>query len=446
MPTSPISNRRSLRAPLVLPPLAWAVARLVLAGVVLAGVVFAGGGVARAEPLSLEAYVARAAVGLEARATAARVGIAEAEVEATGLWPNPSAEVFRQQNAEGVRAGESQDQLVLSLPLAVSGRLGLLRDAAAKDADAARHRAAAALGRLRHRATAAFLDVVALRRRAAAEREVLQALEPIEGAIAAREKAGEAAGWERVRIELERRRVEDALAAVEVDAARALARAQALLGDGAATVDQGGIDLADLDFTRPLAAAVAARDVEALREARALCAEVDAARLADEAGGRGLIPEPVLFGGPMLLDLGRPQTGVGFEVGVEVPLPTFDRGQGVQARARARRVAVEAELRAFVHTARVELAAARREVELRVERARQHDAQVLARATELRAITLAAYERGGAELLLLVDAERAQREAMSTSVALHVAGRLAENDLLLLSGAYDDPLPGSTSP
>lgn len=436
MPASPIANRSARRSPLVLPPLAWGVARVVTAWGVIAWA-----GVARAETLSLEAYLARAADGLEARAAAARVGIAEAEVEATGLWPNPSAEVFRQQNAEGVRAGESQDQLVLSLPLAVSGRLGLLRDAAAKDAAAARHRAVASLGRLRHRATAAFLDVVALRRQAAAEREVLRALAPMEAAISAREKAGEAAGWERVRIELERRRVEDALAAVEVDAARALARAQALLGDGAA-----GVDLADLDVTRPLAAPAVARDVESLQEARALGAEVEAARLADEAGGRGLIPEPVLFGGPMLLDLGRPETGVGFEVGVEIPFPTFDRGQGVQARARARRAAVEAEMRAFVHAARLELAAARREVELRVERARRHDAEVLARATELRTITLAAYERGGAELLLLVDAERAQREAMSTSVALHVAGRLAENDLLLLSGAYDGPLPASTSP
>jgi hypothetical protein len=70
---------------------------------------------------------------------------------------------------------------------------------------------------------------------------------------------------------------------------------------------------------------------------------------------------------------------------------------------------------------------------------------VVVRANELFEITSAAYRGGGAELLALVDAGRAQREAGIASIDLHLAARESENEALLLAGAYDDKSAPSSS-
>lgn len=421
--------------------------RRALRGLGLAVVLLASSAVRSAGPVpvTLDTFVERVlADGLQARASAAEVEVAVAELEATGIWPNPSAELSRQANAAGVRAGESQDQLVLSLPLALSGRLGLLRDAASKDVEAARARISFARGSLRHEATAAFLEAAAAGRRVDVEKRALTLLEPVVAAITAQEKAGEAAGYDRVRIELEKKRLEDQLAAAVADETRAIGRARALLGP-----DSGGVEiaLAEHDLSRALLTKEALVDGVSTRgDVRALAAEAEAARLQGDAAWRALVPEPTLFGGGYLLDLGRPELGFGYAVGVEVPIPVFDSGQGGRARAKARGALAEAQQRALVHAARARLSAALTERTARAERARRHDAEVVVRANELLAITSAAYRGGGTALLTLVDAERAQREASAASIDLHLSARLAENDALLLAGAYDDAASASTNP
>ncbi len=395
-------------------------------------------------PLTLDAYVDRVLKdGLQARAAAAEVGLATAELEATAPWPNPSAEISRQANAAGVRAGETQDQLVVSIPLVLSGRLGLARDAAAKDVEASRARLSFARASLRHEATAAYLQVAAARRRIDVEKRALAALDPVVDAIVAREKAGEAAGYDRVRIELEKKRVEDQLAASVADEKRALASALALLGPDATS----GVVVAEHDLARPILARDMSADAVAARgDVRALSSEAEAAQLQEDAAWRSLVPDPTLFGGGYLLDVGRPELGYGYAVGVEIPIPLFDNGQGARARAKARRSLAEAQQQALVHAARARLSAALAERTVRADRARRHDAEVIARANELLEITTAAYRAGGAELLALVDAERAQREASATSVELHLSARLAENDALLLAGVYDDAANKETRP
>jgi outer membrane protein, heavy metal efflux system len=394
--------------------------------------------------VSLETYVGRVlADGLQARAAAAELEVADAELRATGAWPNPSAEVSRQANAIGVRAGETQDQLVFSLPFALSGRLGLLRDAAAKDVEAARARLSFARASLRHEATAAFLEATAARRRIDVERHALAQLAPIVAAITAQEKAGEAAGYDRVRIELEMKRLEDQLAGAIADEARVVARAQAMLNPDSAVVE---LALAEHDLSAVLPGEPLARGASTRGDVRALAAETEAADLQADAAWRALIPEPTLFGGGYILDIGRPERGAGYAVGVEVPIPVFDSGQGGRARAKARGALAEAQHRALVHAAQARLTAALAERAARVKRARMHDAEVVVRAQELLAITSTAYRGGGAALLALVDAERAQREASAVSIDLHLAARLAENDALLLAGAYDDDAPGSMNP
>jgi outer membrane protein, heavy metal efflux system len=147
-----------------------------------------------------------------------------------------------------------------------------------------------------------------------------------------------------------------------------------------------------------------------------------------------LIPEPTVNAGAQFLDVGQPGAGAGYVVGIALPLPFFERRQGESARAEARRVLSEARHAALLHAARTRLPVLLEAVSGRRARLAQHRTGVLSRAEELRRIAATAYS---SELLVLVDAERAAREARLTAVELGVSLVEAETDLLLLAGAYD---------
>lgn len=394
---------------------------------------------ASAQGVTLDQYVDDVlSRGVAARVLAADIDAARAEVDAAGVWPNPRAEVSRQANAVGVRAGETQDQALVSIPLVLSGRLGLEKESAERDVAAAEARVAHARGALRHEATLAFLDVVAAQQRRQIHRASLEVLGEIVEAIRAREKAGDAAGYDRVRVELEVARLQSALAAAEADERAATARAAALW-----PADRGALVIAARDLQAPLPAPAAAAAAIALADrgdVRALVAEGEAARLAQDAAGRAWIPEPTLSGGGYLLDVIEGERGAGYVAAIEVPVPVFDHGQREGARARARAARAAAEHALLLHRAKVELDAARALVTASTERAKRHDADVLSRAHELLKTTTTAYRAGGMELLLLVDAERAAIEAEIASVDLRLDARRAENDLHLIAGSYDAPV------
>jgi outer membrane protein, heavy metal efflux system len=80
----------------------------------------------------------------------------------------------------------------------------------------------------------------------------------------------------------------------------------------------------------------------------------------------------------------------------------------------------------------------------RRERLAHHRATVLERTEELRRVAEAAYRGGNADLLDLVDAERASREARLAAVELSVSAIEAEANLLLLAGAPVGVEPRST--
>jgi cobalt-zinc-cadmium efflux system outer membrane protein len=99
----------------------------------------------------------------------------------------------------------------------------------------------------------------------------------------------------------------------------------------------------------------------------------------------------------------------------------------------------------LLHLARVRLRAAYGEVAARREQLHRHRANVLEATMEIQQIARAAYRGGAAELLVLVDAERAAREARLLDLELARGLIEAQNDLLLLAGAYDG-LPERSAP
>ncbi|WP_257455271.1 TolC family protein [Archangium lipolyticum] len=404
------------------------------------------GTTALAQPaLDERQYVARVlASSLEGRVAEQEARLGRAEAVGAGAWPNPALEWERQKTTSGTRDGESQDVWMASIPLVLSGRLGLEAEAADRNARAAEARHEWARAGLRHEATRTFAAVLAARERRSILEQSLAELLRLAEAIATRERAGEAAGYDRLRIELEAATVRDALRGAGLDAHRAEAQALRLLGPGVTALPplEGS-----LQMERPLpdGAALLAELEEKRGDLRALALEAGGAEAARRAAGRGWIPEPSLRAGAQFLDVGLPGAGAGYVVGVGLPLPFFDRRQGEAARAEARRELARARHAALLHEARSRLATALEAVSGRRERLTKYRTEVLERAEELRQIAATAYRGGSAELLVLVDAERAAREARLTAVELTESLIEAETDLLLLAGTPEGTTPRSAT-
>ena len=393
----------------------------------------AGSGVAMAEEaaLSREAFAARAVEnGPFAAALAARLAAARAEREAAGLPPNPAFTWDRAAAVSGGRDGEAEDDLALHLPLVLSGRLGLERAAASADLEAFEARARGQRAELRREARDAFDEVLAARGRLAVLTEAEAAATALTRVLAAREKAGESAGYDRERMELEAALVADQRVAAEAERVRVEVAAAGLLGlPGTSLPPLEG----DLGF-ESASAVPAPQDPPERPWLQALAHEAAAARAAALAAERRAVPDPALTAGARLLDLGRSGSGLGYVVGLEIPLPVLDSGAREADRARARALAVEAECEAGLQRVRRELAAARANAEARRTRLAAHRRDVLERAERLRDLAAKAWSAGGAELLTLLDTQHAAREARLTALDLALEARRAETELLFLTG------------
>jgi cobalt-zinc-cadmium efflux system outer membrane protein len=391
--------------------------------------------VASAQPaLSQREFVERVlSSGLAARVAEGEAALGRAEAVGAGRWPNPSLEWQRETVGLSGGGRETQDIVSASVPLVLSGRLGLEAEAAGQGARAAEARRDQARLQLWNEATRIFSAALGAQERRGILEDSLAALRRLEAAIAAREKAGEAAGYDHLRVSLEVATVEDLLRGAALEERKWKAEALRLLppGSGALPPLQGPLEVErPLPSQESLLAALEARP-----DVRAWELEARGAELSRRAAARGWIPEPTVNAGAKWVDTGPSGAATGYAVGLELPLPLFQHRQGEVARAEARRELAEAQRAVLLHTARTRLAAAHADATGRRERLARHRTAVLQRTEELRRVAEAAYRGGSADLLALVDAERASREARLASIDLSVSALEAEADLLLLAGS-----------
>jgi cobalt-zinc-cadmium efflux system outer membrane protein len=380
--------------------------------------------------------------GAAARIMEAEAGLGHAERVGAGAWPNPT--LNWQREAVPGAGGSSQDILFASVPLVLSGRLGLEQEAADQRAQAAEARAARSAAELHYAAVRAFQTVVIAHERRAAFEASLSQLDILARTIAVRERAGEASGYDTLRIDLERASLAGELSGVGIEEQRATADAQRLLGPTATTLPPL---VGPLQTDRPMPRlGVLLAGLERDRaDVRALALEALAAGAARRAADRSWIPEPTLNAGVQWLD-GDDGSNTGYYLGVALPLPLFEHRQGEYARSAATATLAQARRAALVHDARSRLSSGFATLELRRRQLLRHEADVMAKTQELQRIAAAAYRGGASELLVLVDAERAARDARLRRVELTSSLVEAENDLLFLSGAYDAGHPRRTAP
>ncbi len=151
------------------------------------------------------------------------------------------------------------------------------------------------------------------------------------------------------------------------------------------------------------------------------------------AAERAWIPDVTLGIGQKRVDEpGRSDNGV--IVGVSVPIPLFNRGQGSEQRARAQANTLRAEHALVLAKSEAELRGIwRQATELR-QAAESFRRDSLASSRDLTRIAEAAYRAGEGGILELLDAYKAQLEAETTLLDLELRARLARIELDALSG------------
>ena len=355
--------------------------------------------------------------------------IARADVGAAARWPNPIVTF----NREAV-AGVTEHMLLITQPLAITGRRQLEADAAAALVDASVRRGDEEVRTVRAALRLAYTDLVLAQRQEAAWAAARDRLTQIAGLVAQRERAGDAAGYDSLRAEREVIAVEESLSAARV----ARARAQADLGGFLA--QPGDTTLLAAATPGPVANPVPVPGLdELLLRARSVRGEVaasekeiESARLGERAAGRRLVPEPELVAGTKWSTFGGGD--VGGVVAVHVPLPVFNAAKPEQARARARLAQAEASAAAFDVSLRAQVAGVRAALLEHRAAADRHRAFWSTRADQLERIAQVSYDAGEQGILDLLDAYRSGAAGRVRQAELDAAVRRAEIELELVTG------------
>jgi cobalt-zinc-cadmium efflux system outer membrane protein len=357
----------------------------------------------------------------------AAADVARAEVPLAGRWPNPRVTVDR----ESV-LGVSEVLTTVLQPLPLTGRRGLERAAAAAAAEATVHRTDEETRRLRRDVRAAYAALAAAQVR---ERELTAArdrLDSLVNVLAAREAAGDAAGFDRLRAAREVLDVDADLAAAAVERGRAQTRLAGLL-DG--TLDPGTLvvdDSAVVPVQLPPLDVLVDRAVRTRGEFLALRKDLDAAHLTKRAIERRRIPEPEVLAGTKSSSAGGGD--IGSVLGVQAVIPLFDRGTSEKTVADARASQATARLEALRVTTSAEIAVSRRTALDRRQAAERYRTSSLTTTGEIERIAQVSYDAGERGILELLDAYRTTASARLRQAALDAAVREAEIELEFVSG------------
>lgn len=385
---------------------------------------------AGAQTVTLTESAALEQLGAESprvQAALAGVDVARAEILAAARWPNPRVTY----NREAV-AGVEEHMLMVSLTLPVTGRRRLDVSAATARVDASALRADDQIRRIRADLRLAFTDLWAAQER---ERELARTrdrLDELAGILRAREAAGEAAGFDRLRAE---REVSD------VDARRAIAateraQAQAILTSFLAAPR----DAAVIEAVRPSGPGAMLPTVDELMaraetsrgDLVALARDLDAAVFAERAADRRAIPEPEIVAGTKTSNAAGGDAGS--IVSIHVSLPLFDRARPERTAAQARGRQALAEAVVLRQMIRAQITAWRAAVVERRGIAERHRAALAAGTAQIERIAQVSYDAGERGILELLDAHRTASSARVRQVELDAAAREADIELEFASG------------
>lgn len=316
------------------------------------------------------------------------------------LWPNASIELSRQDVSRGI-GDAREDSLWLRQAFDLSGsRRFEIAAAEARVSSAAadrdwRRRSLIADARSR------FHTLLANGRRVEAALTWQTQLEHALAVVTARVQAGEASGYERLRLARERDRASAIVQISTADRDSAWLQLAALLGETAPAA-QVPMLAGELLPRRPPPLEPLLAQLNDRPDLRALARETDALAQDVAAAGRAWVPE---------FELGVGRIGVndhegndsGTLVSARIGLPFGNRGQADRARSSARLSGARAALTLELEQARAELMAVHGRAMALIDGADELERNGQDTAGELLAIGEAAYQGGELTLLELLD-------------------------------------------
>lgn len=360
------------------------------------------------------------------------VAIEEGRARAASAYPNPQLSYMREQTFGTFGTGE--DYLSVAQVIDLGHRRGLHGDAGDARARAARREGDASRLAIAAEARLRFYEVLYRQDRVAALEGWVSRIDEALAIVTRREQRGDAATYDRRRLERERAvaagRLETERAALE----RASARLRALLGTGA-----GGASARVTGRLLPEDEPVALASLRASSNSRpdllALDLRIEAASLDRTAASRWWVPDLRLEGGWKGIDLGRQGRTDGFLLGASLSIPLWDQSSGLARiaegeaqAARGRRALLESELDGELGGARAEAVRLRRA-------ATEFREQTGAASGDLVRIASAGYEGGELGLLELLDAYRGAADDSLSALEMEHAARRARIELDRLTGA-----------
>jgi len=370
----------------------------------------------------------------------ALVEVARAGVVAAGVLPNPSFDYGWNHLVSGTNTGSATvNHLAADQPLLLFGQRRQRRRSAELGVRLAESRFAESYAERAREARERFTSLLARQEKQQLLEESSEDLRRVARVVEKRAEAGDRSRYDALRIEVEAREVQTALADARADVEDASGRLAALLGfpewrpravgelRPAAPGDPNYIDTADIEGLWSRAQQLRPALVAAKRSEAAARADLDLAR-------RESLPVPVLSAGAALGQDAGNTTAV---AGLSFPLPLFDRGQGPIARARAQQHAAELELQALREESHAELQRSVAVLERRREAMAELEKQVMERLPEMRRMAEDAYREGQGGILELLDALRSLTSVRQIHLDDLEAVKLAEIDSLFLAGMID---------
>lgn len=360
------------------------------------------------------------------------VAIEEGRGRAASAYPNPQLSYMREQTFGTFGTGE--DYLSVAQVIDLGNRRGLHGEAGDARARAARREGDASRLAIVAEARLRFYEVLYRQDRVAALEGWLARIAEALAIVTRREQRGDAATYDRRRLERERAvatgRLETERAALE----RASARLRALLGPGAG-VASARVTGTLLPEDEPVALATLRASSSSRPDLLALDLRIEAASLDRTAASRWWVPDLRLEGGWKGVDLGRQGRTDGFLLGASLSIPLWDQSSGLariaegEARAaRGHRALLESELDGELGGARSEAVRLRRA-------ATEFREQSGAASGDLVRIASAGYEGGELGLLELLDAYRGAADDSLSALDMEHAARRARIELDRLTGA-----------
>lgn len=357
----------------------------------------------------------------------ARVEVTRAERRRGTLYPNPSA------GASFEGAGRT-DFYTVEQPLAINGRLRLLRRAGESAVAATQAQADYDLRQIEAAVRTAFQDLIYAQKRKDTIAQSIEELNKLVRILREREEAGEGSKFDRLRAEREVVERRSELDGIEAAIAQARARLAGFLGERVAP--DGIVAQGDLNPIGPPPAVLEAMQsaLVARGDYRSQEAALETLGIEAEAADRRRIPNPTLSGG-----LKRAQVGDRYASGpvisVSIDLPLFNKGQAERQVAEAEATRVQAHRAILASQILADVRGAHQSLLIRTRAAERYEQDSRQRAEELRRITQIAYEEGELGILELVDSFRVAQQSQLRLLELKAAAKLAEIELDRAMGA-----------